>query len=190
MESGSRLGLYPRLLGPAWDRLDQSVRSAHAEGTTLQATGVLRVRHGPGRLTRLLLRAVHLPPPAEAVEVRLLVNRRGSVERWQRRFGAASLVTVQREGPDRLLIERLGVLEFRFRLAVVGGALVYRSVRLAVWLGPFRLPLPRRISPRILAREGPADGPDQTGLTVEAITPAGDLLFSYEGNIHWARGAG
>nr|MBA2448629.1 DUF4166 domain-containing protein [Chloroflexota bacterium] len=122
---------------------------------------------------------------AEAAEVRLLVDRRGSVERWHRIIGGVPLVTVQRATPGGLLAERLGPLELRFRLAAVGAALVYRQVGLVVRLGTFCLRLPWWISPRVAAREGPADGPSRTRVAVEVTAPTGGLLFSYEGNVQW-----
>ena len=183
--SGSRLGLYPRLLGTSWCELDPAVRDAHADAAVARAVGSFRIRHGTGRLGRLLLRAARVPPPADAADVQLLVRRRGSVEWWHRRFGGAPLVTVQREGANGLLIERLGPVELRFRLVAVGGTLVYRQVGLAVRVGPFGLRLPRWISPQVTAREGPAGGPGQTHLAVEVAAPTGGLLFSYEGSIRW-----
>jgi hypothetical protein len=134
-------------------------------------------------LARWLIRAARLPPPAEAVETRLVVCRRGSAERWHRTFGDTIVVTSQREAPDGLLAERLGLLEFRFRLAVADGALIYRQTGLVLRLGPVCLPLPRRLSPQVTAREEPAARPGEMHVSVEVRTLAGALLFSYEGSV-------
>lgn len=182
---GSRLGLYRRLLGTSWCELDSAVRDAHDDAAVARAAGSFRIRHGTGRLGRILLRAARVPPPADAAEVQLLVRRRGSVEWWHRRFAGTPLETVQREGPDGLLIERLGPLEVWFRLVAVGGALVYRQVGLAVRVGPLRLRLPRWISPQVAAREGPAGGPGRTHVAVVVAAPTGGLLFAYEGSMRW-----
>jgi hypothetical protein len=178
-------GLYPRLLGAGWDDVDPAVRRAHAEGTVLHAEGVLRVRHGTGRLTRLILCAARVPPPSDAAVVRVSVSRRGPVERWHRTIEGKPLVTVQRAGPGGLLVERLGILELRFRLAVAGGAVTFRQMGLAVRLGRLRLPVPGWLSPRVAAREGPADGPDRTSVAVEVSAPTEGLLFSYQGSVRW-----
>ena len=182
------LGLYPRLLGPAWFELDEAVRRAHAAGEVVRASGSFRVRHGTPRLVRLLLRLARVPRSAEAAEAQLVVWRRGAAERWCRRFAGVPLISVQREGAAGLLVERVGVVEMRFRLAVVGGGLEYRQVGLALRLGPFRLPLPRWAWLRVAAREEAGGEPDRTRLAVEIRAPTGGLLFAYDGSVRWATG--
>src|SRR3712207_1358147 len=63
-----------------------------------------------------------------------------------------------------LLAERIGMLEFRFRLAVQHGALLFRQERLAIRLGRLRVPLPDRLSVKVAAREGPAGDRKSTRL--------------------------
>lgn len=177
-------GLYPRLLGPAWDELDQAVQRAHAEGPLLRAVGSLRVRHRPGRWAGLLPRVARVPAAGEAVVVRLLVERRGAAERWRRWFGGAPLVSLQRAAGPGLLDERFGPLALQFRLLVEGGALVYRQVGAALRFGPLRMPLPAWSALRVSACEEGA-GPDRTWLTVEVRGPGGAFLFSYAGCVAW-----
>lgn len=180
-------GLYRRILGPAWDGLDESVRQAHGVDPPPKAVGSLRVRQRPGRWAGLLLRAAGVPAAGEAVPVRLVVERHRHGERYRRSFGGAPLVSRQRAAGAGLLDERFGVLGLRFRLAVEDGALVYRQVGAAVWLGPLRLPLPGWGAPRVRAREE-GDGPGRTRLTVEVRGPGGGLLFAYGGRLAWEGG--
>jgi hypothetical protein len=177
--------LYPRLLGAAWNDLDPAVRRAHAGGAVDHAVGLLQVRHGPGRLRRLILRAAGVPARSLAAEVHVTVSRNGPVERWRRQFGDTSLVSIQRGGPDRLLAERFGLFEIRFRLAPIGGELVFQQVGLALRLGPLHLPLPDLLAPRVAGRAGTAGGSDRTSVAVVVTTPRGGLLFSYRGSVRW-----
>jgi hypothetical protein len=121
--------------------------------------------------------------------VRLVVCQRGLAERWHRAFDGRSLVTDQFEAPGGRLAERIGILEFRFRLAVEQGALLFRQEGLAIWLGPLRLPLPDWLAIKIDAREGPAGAPgeagDRTTVDVRVTAPTGRLLFAYRGTVGW-----
>jgi hypothetical protein len=184
--SGARAGrLYPRLLGPAWHELDPSIKQAHADVPVLHAEGTLQVSRAPGRVARWLLDLVGVPPAAADAHVRLTVCQRGPTEHWQRVIGGRALTTVQAEAPGRLLAERIGVLEFRFRLAVKRGDLLYRQERAAICLGPMRLPLPDWLAPQIAAREGPAGEPDLTRIEVRVTSAGGALFFSYRGTVRW-----
>ncbi len=185
----SETGLYPRVLGDAWYALDPAVRRAHADGRRLRGVGHFRVEHGRGALTRLLVRAAGVPPPHEAAPVRVLIERFGERERWRRSIGGRPLVTEQWEAPSRVLVERLGVLEFSFRLTVANGELTYRQVGLALCFGRVRLAVPARLWLRIDAREAPISGSVDSQTTVEVSTAARRLLFSYRGAIRWDTGA-
>jgi hypothetical protein len=114
---------------------------------------------------------------------------RCQTERWHRVFGGRPLVTHQSEAPGGLLAERLGILEFRFRLVAQNGALLFRQEALALRLGALRVPLPDCISPIVAAREGPvveSDGAgDVTSVDVRVTTPSGALLFAYRGTVRW-----
>src|SRR5436190_19155067 len=123
----SRSGLYPRLLGDSWHSLDDAVRRLHASGPLVHAVGVFRVRRGSNWLARTLARLARLPAAGEAVDIQLLVSAWRSGEKWQRTFAGRPFVTLQSERYDGLLAERLGFVEMRFRLEVVGGALAYRT---------------------------------------------------------------
>lgn len=178
-------GLYPHLLGPAWNDLAPAVQRAHADAPVSHAEAMLTVRHGTGRLVWCLLRLAGVPGAAEAAQVKLWVQRLGRVERWHRTFAGLPLVTLQREAPGGLMLERFGPLELLNRLQVQDGRLVYAQVGAALRLGRLRLPLPRWLAPQVAGEEGPGGMPNQTRIVVRVSAPTGGLLFSYTGIVRW-----
>jgi len=126
-------GLYWKLLGDSWGSLNHAVQRLHVLDAPVHAIGVFRVRLGSNWLARTLARLAQLPTAGEAVDIQLWVTARGEGEEWRRTFAGRPLVTVQSERPDGLLVERVGPVEMRFRLRVVGGALVYQATSAAFY---------------------------------------------------------
>ena len=178
------LSLYPRLLGGHWSRVNPEIRAVHLAGSAgaLEAKGSFMVRHGGGGLARLLVRLLKMPVEGDGVETRLRVLQEGAGERWCRTFADRRLSTVQYESGG-LLAERFGLLELRFRLAVEGGALLYRQSGAFVGLGVLMLPLPKRISPQVSAREEPMAASRRVRSTVRVTLPLLGLLITYSGEI-------
>jgi hypothetical protein len=189
----SRSRLYPRLLGAAWLGLDPVVQRVHTDPTVTYAEGIVQVSRAPGRFMGYILDAAQVPRSASASPVRLAVQHHGLVERWHRAFGGRSLVTRQSEAPGDLLAERIGILEFRFRLAVKHGELLFRQESFAICLGRLRIPVPDWLSIKIAAREGVASGADRVGawtsVDVRVTAPTGSLLFAYRGMVRWNPGS-
>jgi uncharacterized protein DUF4166 len=181
--------LYPKLLGAAWASLDPVVQRVHAAPAETYAEGTAQVSRAPGRLLGYVLDAARVPRSSCASAVHLAVRHRGTAEWWHRAFGGRPLVTQQSEASGGLLAERLGMLEFRFRLAAQNGALLFRQETLALRLGALRIPLPGCISLFVAAREGPAATPDgdddRTSVDVRVTLPTGTLLFAYRGTVRW-----
>ena len=181
--------LYPKLLGAAWASLDPVVQRVHAAPAEAYAEGTAQVSRAPGRLMGYVLDAARVPRSSCASAVRLAVWHRGTDERWHREFGGRPLVTHQSEAPGGLLAERIGVLEFRFRLVAQSGALLFRQEALALRLGALRIALPGWLSPIVAAREGPAAVPDgdedRTSVDVRVTLPTGALLFAYRATVRW-----
>jgi hypothetical protein len=180
---GSPSGVYPQLLGPGWGQLAESVRRLHGEGTIIRAAGTFRVWHGSNLLTRLLARLTRLPATGKAVEMRLTVTRLKHGEEWRRTFAGRPVVSRQWQRPDGLLAERLGPVEIRFRLAVMGGALNYQTRNVTLCLGPLRIPLPHRLAPRVTAWEKPTADRDRIDVAVETRLPLFGLLLAYKGTV-------
>ena len=185
MEANSRvpIGLYPRVLGDSWNNLDETVRHFHVQGRPVRATGSFRIRHGNGRLAGWLLRLCGMPPAGAAVPTQLVVTPHGHGEQWVRTFGDQPLATTQCGRGRDLLVEHLGMLEFRFRLEVTDGVLIYRQTGVALCLGPLSVPLPRCVAPHVVAREEPGGGANQTHVSVQVLMPWVGLLIAYEGTV-------
>ena len=103
-------------------------------------------------MSKKLLTDTHLPTSDETLATRLVIVRHAWGETWSRTFAGRALVTIQYQHGAELLAERLGWLEFWFRLRVIEHALDFWHVGTAGVFGPMRVPLPRWLSPRITAR--------------------------------------
>jgi hypothetical protein len=178
-----RPGLYERILKGSWSQLDEAVRRLHAESTVVRVAGTFRIRHGAGRLVRLLAWLARLPAAGEAVDVGLIITPLNHGEEWRRTFAGRPLVSRQYERGDALLAERVGLLEMRFRLEVVAGILFYKSKSAALCLGPLRLPLPGWFAPRLAAREQPDADREGAYVAIEMSLPLLGLLVAYEGPV-------
>lgn len=174
--------LYPRLLGPAWWDLDESVQSLHSQGNSLTAVGTFRIQHG-NSWAHWLVQRMDLPPATPSVPTRLVITPSGDGEHWFRTFGDQPFVTTQEEAPGGLLAERMGLMEIRFRLRVLGGALLYQQQSIGMRWGRGYFPLPVWLVPRVEARESPGDGPRQTRISVHVVAPVIGLLLAYEGTM-------
>jgi hypothetical protein len=123
-----------------------------------------------------------MPAAGEAVYVRLQVTAQEECEEWRRTFAGLPLVSMQsaRRGPG-LLVERLGIVDMRLRLKVVGGALSYQTVSAALRLGSLRIPLPYRLSPYVTAWEKAVGDTNQIHVTVDVTLPLLGRLIAYDG---------
>ena len=174
-------GLYPKLLGTSWCDLDNSVRRFHSSSGKVHAVGVFQVRCGSNRLARMVAFLARLPTAGEAVDVRLEVTELEEGEKWYRTFAGRQLVSLQSHQIDGLLVERIGVIEFRFRLEVVGGALSYRTVNAALRLGSWRVRLLGWLTPCITAWERAAGEVNQIQVSVEVTSRLFGHLIAYQG---------
>jgi hypothetical protein len=180
-DATTRVGLYERLVGAGWERLDEAVRRFHPTGASLRAAGTFAVRRGRGRLSGLLARLMSLPESGEAVPLLLRVTRHAGGERWRRSFAGRDFVTEQRGHAGSLLAERAGPVEMLFRLTEEGGALVYAQEGMALRAGRLRVPLPRRLAPRVEASERAGEGGRGVRVSVRVTAPLAGLVISYEG---------
>jgi hypothetical protein len=185
METNSHVltGLYPRLLGDSWHHLDEMVQRLHVQGRPVRAVGSFRIRHGNSRLARWIVRLFGMPPAGEAVPTELVVTPYGHGEQWVRTFAEQPLATTQWGSDHGILVEHLGILEFRFRLEVADGVLVYHHMGVTLCLGPLSIPLPHWAMPQVVAREEPGGGSKRTHVSVQIFMPSAGRLISYEGTV-------
>lgn len=149
--------LYMRVMDDAWHQLAESIRCLHGACAMQRAHGRFRVRHGRHYGARLLARALRLPRPSAATDTRLMVIPCTDGEQWQRTFNTRCLTTSQYHVRPSELAERFGVLEFRFRLDVCDGSLLYVQREATFRMAFVRLSMPASWAPRIEAREDPVD---------------------------------
>jgi hypothetical protein len=163
-----------------WEQLAESIQRAHQPGVEFR--GTFRVEHGPRRLSRLLARCARLPPPAEAVDARLLIVEDAGRESWQRSFGGRPFHTTQWLDAAGQLVERSGAIEIHFRLRVIGGGLRYEQIGASLCLRSIRLTLPRWLAPHVEASEEPLDA-RRVRVRVSVKLPFAGLLIAYEGEV-------
>ena len=173
--------LYMRVTGDSWARLADPIRCLHGTTSITHAHGRLRIEHGRHPVARLLARALRLPRPHTSAVARLTISAGSKGEVWERAFGDTRLRTVQR-GSAGELIERFGVVEFRFRLDTSQGGLLYMQHQAAFVCWRVRLPIPAACAPRVEAREDPA-GAQRIQLDVRVMLPVIGSLISYAGVI-------
>ena len=171
--------LYRRLMGNSWCQLAEPIQSMHATSSIVRACGQLRIDYGPHPVARLLARLLRLPHPSPAADTRLVVSARGDREHWERTFDGRRFATLQYRWHDDLA-ERFGLLQFRFRLQVCDGSLLYIQRQAAVLCWPVPLPIPALCAPRMEAREDRA-APKRVHVEVRVVLPGIGLLISYAG---------
>ena len=175
--------LYPRLVGAAWSALAEPLQRLHLGLETVQATGIFTVRHGTQPLARLLAALLRLPMAGKEVPIRLVVTPHLHGERWQRMFAERSLMSEQYAGLGSCLVERFGLLDIWFRLAVVDRTLCFRQESVGLSCGALRVPLPRWLSLQITAREWVMPGQVCVQVAVSVSVPLVGLLLAYAGSI-------
>lgn len=174
--------LYARLLGSSWLQLAEPVRFAHATESTVRARGRFRIEHGRSHVARILARLLRLPRASDAADTRLVITSHADGERWHRTFDDRCFDTRQYQAGESDLAERIGVLEFRFRLQASEGSLFFRQLEAAFLFGSIRLRLPAAWAPRVDAREDPA-GAHQVRVHVRVAVPVLGPVLTYDGTI-------
>lgn len=178
--AGAASELFPRLIGPAFERLPELVRRLHTSPLPLRVSGEAQVHAATRGVARLLARLLGFPSQARQAPISVLLERDGRGERWSRCFAERTLSSrLQPEGD--LLMERFGPLRLRFQLEVDGGVLHWRPRALSL-LG---LPLPRALAAAIEAREWVEDG--RYRFLARGALPGVGQVVGYEGWLEVAR---
>jgi hypothetical protein len=138
--------LHQRLLGASFERLPAVLRAFHECERGGCASGRFELVRGRGWLRSWAAWAMRLAPQGNDVPTHLDVVVEGERERWVRRFGSHSMVTIQ-QIQHGLLAEDFGHMRFMFDLSADenGMRFVLRRVNL---LG---VPLPLWLAPRVSA---------------------------------------
>lgn len=173
-------GFYPRLLGSDWSHLAEPIRRAHTVRDVAHGRGRFQIERGQHVLSRALGWLLRLPPASPESEAQVTVTPEAGGELWVRRFGTRRIVTHQYEAAQQVFAERFGIIEFRFRLEVAHGNLLFHQ-RGVTLLG---VPLPTSLAPKIAATEEMcAQG---MHVLVRIVLPFGGLLLSYQGIVEYS----
>lgn len=137
-------GLFPGVLGPAFERLPDRVRWLH-RGAPVSARGVASVQ-GDSRWRARVLRAIAgLPPPTDSIALAFEVDAHATGETWLRRFGDRAMRSELGRSPRiaNALEERLGPVRLTFAYEISDDRLhwLLRELRVfgvALPLGWFR----------------------------------------------------
>jgi Domain of unknown function (DUF4166) len=174
--------LYPRLLRDEWAALPAALQAAHFTGQRIRLRGSFEVDVENTWLTRILRKIFGLPATSGTAPATLEIAGGPEGELWSRKIGAWKLSSLQ-SARDGRLRERIGFLEFEFRIVRDGQRLCYTQQK--VWMHFLRLslPLPRFLAPQVSAVEAEAQAPFCSEIAVRLRAPGGRLLFSYAGKL-------
>ncbi len=168
--------LFRRLLGAeTFDALPAPLRILHLRSGTARWHGEVEVTRGRSLLSRFCAWVTRLPPAGTGpIEVEIIANdgrARDGREQWTRHVAGHAMRSRLR-AVDGLLDERLGLVDFRFRLTSVDRDIVWTVAGVRV-LG--LLPLPVAWFSQVRARES-ADGERYRFEVVAALPLAGPLV--------------
>src|SRR2546430_3652287 len=177
--------LYQRIIGPAWSSLSDSVQEFHLTGEKIEmrGQGLFNIRHGSNVMAQLLACLMRMPAAGDNVPTELVVTSLNEGERWRRSFAGKTLISDQREQIGNLMLERFGMLELGFNLAVRDQVLHYQQTRAALRVGTLRVSLPGWLAPRIVASERAAADRAGVLVSVEIRAPLLGRLMTYTGCI-------
>jgi hypothetical protein len=171
------LGLFRRLMGPAFDSLPAGVRRVHSGRTTEVFRGRAIVR-GSGGLA-VVARSIAGIRLGRFGDFSVEIAPIGSAEVWTRRFGRARFRSLLRDVPHELsrFTERLGPFTFVLEARPAPSGFRWRP---AGWrMGP--IPLPSVLAPRIRAFTFEREG--QYRFSVLVAHPWMGLIAGYAGRL-------
>lgn len=145
--------LYAQVMGEDFDRLDPEVRRLHCLRGHFVMEGHCAIEGPTSRIARWFARIVRLPTERTDARFSFEIDANEHREIWIRHFPGRTMRSTIRVRHG-VLVERLGPTTFRFGLRVNDGALEMQLRRFSV----FGIPCPRRLAPRIQARETGRDG--------------------------------
>ena len=168
--------LFERAMGERFWQLDPAVQRFHRLQGRHCLAGEVTTRAPASRLAWLLALCLGAPRHAGRGPIRFELDAAPAVETWTRHFPGRTMRSRLSADPDGVA-EVLGPLHLSFALTARDGALEMRLTRLALW----RIVCPRRLMPRVQARESGDAG--RLNFTVEAALPAIGLVARYEGHL-------
>lgn len=172
--------LFQSLLGVSFYALPPSVRVLHEIRGRGRYIGRASITRGRNPLARLCAALARLPPAMQDVPAMVDFDTKAASETWTRHFGdpvgRVHRMRSRLRLRDRLLVERLGPMQFRFSVCVHEEA-IHWHVEGARLFG--LLPLPASWFSKVTCREGEDAG--RYTFFVDAAMPLIGSLVRYEG---------
>jgi saccharopine dehydrogenase-like NADP-dependent oxidoreductase len=170
--------LFERAIGPAWAKLPPVTRRIHTIDPAVILEGEADVAGASNAAGCLIAKLFGLPPAANAVPLRVVIENVGEGERWARHYPARVMRShMSSADPARsTVVEKMGPLRFTLELAA-SEAGIDMAPAAAHW---GRIPLPRVLVPRIKATER-ADGQGRHRFDVDISVPLAGRLVHYRG---------
>ena len=165
--------LYSRILGPALDRLPETLRAVHDRRCRKQYSGRCRVQRGPGWLANFIADAARLPATNDDMPVSVVIESTERGETWTRMFGRQRMRSTMRVR-NGALEENLGLTTLTFSLRAEGGSILWTLQRARVLF----MPVPLALFSGTAAQESLVDG--RYCFDVRAAL-GGRLLIHYHG---------
>lgn len=175
MNAAPQATLFQQALGAAFYNLPEAVRRLHALRGTARHAGVATIERGRNPLARLCATVAGLPKSMRDAPTTVEFVADAKRETWRRDFGGMRMQS-RLTFADGLLRERLGPLQFRYRLHAGGEALWWQVVGVRVF---GLLPLPATWFDGVRCREREHAG--RYEFLVEARLPLVGLVIRYEG---------
>jgi len=170
--------VFRDLLGERYAALPSAVRALH-EGAGREFSGDIHVARGSNPLASLAGSIAGLPPSFRG-PFRFESIPGAGTETWCRRVGGHEMRSTLRAS-DGLLLERMGLIQFRFALEPDAAGLNWRLAHVR-WLG---IPLPVSWFKGVHAREFQHDD-GRYGFSVEAALPLLGRIVRYDGALQVA----
>lgn len=167
--------VFQQVLGADFFHLAPIVKQLHVQAGRSRWQGRTRIQRGGGLLARLCGWATGLPPASAEAATTVEFARDPGCETWTRRFDDARMVSTLR-ACNGLLCERLGAMEFHFRLFRIDDALHWRVQRARLF---GLLPMPAGWFDEVHCREYAIDGVYH--FEVQAAMPLAGPLVHYAG---------
>lgn len=173
--------MVENVLGDAWADLDPDVRFFLGASDS-RFTGRFTITNGNWAPSRIAARLLRLPRPGKNVPVALVRCDNGGREIWDRRFPDVTLRSEQ-WAEDGLIVERMGIVVCRFRLRVLGAALMIQHDSTFFAVSGLRVRLPRFLAPTIQAYVDPSPEPMATFVHVALSLPLVRTVLAYSGTV-------
>lgn len=171
----TRMSLYQRVLAARFSQLPTEIQRMHGPIDDVRlVTGECTVESAKSWLGRFMAYLTRLPHSDGVFPVKVQFTELDGREKWERWFGSHHMVSTQWQNASQLM-ERVGVVKFTFDVSVENSELSLHIRRMSV-LG---VPLPRRLFPKIIAREFARDA--RFHFDVGAWMPGVGLLVRYQG---------